>query len=44
MIGVCGGTASGKTSTCYLIKEQLDGQVIILSMDSFYISLPKDKD
>ncbi len=36
IIGVAGGTASGKTSTCYLIQKQLNQHVLILSMDSFY--------
>lgn len=43
MIGVTGGTASGKTSTCYIIQKQLGGtKVVILSMDSFYLGLSED--
>lgn len=50
LIGVAGGTASGKTSVCKKIMEQL-GQldsshkrVVMLSQDSFYKKLePKEK-
>ncbi|CAJ0579566.1 unnamed protein product, partial [Mesorhabditis spiculigera] len=37
LIGICGGSASGKTTVAELIVEQLDlPWVTILSMDSFY--------
>lgn len=37
LIGVAGGTSSGKTSTCDIIREQMKDQVTIISMDSFYL-------
>ena len=37
LIGVSGGTASGKTSICLIIQKQLNQQVLIISMDSFYL-------
>ena len=40
IIGITGGTASGKTSTCSIISRKLDNKVLILSMDSFYRSVP----
>lgn len=41
IIGVCGGTAGGKTSVCRRIIQELgDQRVSIVSMDSFYKSLP----
>jgi len=43
LIGVAGGTASGKTSTCEIICENLKN-VIIISMDSFYLELTNDED
>jgi len=40
LIGVAGGTASGKTSVCDLILEQLgDHRVAIISQDCFYKNL-----
>jgi len=37
IIGVAGGTASGKTSVCELIHKQLNNQrIVIISQDSFY--------
>ena len=39
MIGVTGGSSSGKTSTCYIIQKQLYSHVTILSMDSFYLGV-----
>jgi len=44
VIGVCGGTASGKTSVCSKILEQLQketglSRVVILSQDSYYKDL-----
>merc|ERR1711916_4428 len=47
VIGVCGGTASGKTSVCTAILEQLQGnggRVIILSQDSYYRGLTPEED
>jgi len=42
IIGVCGGTASGKTSVCEDILRKLENQrVVIISQDSFYCSLDK---
>lgn len=43
IIGVCGGTASGKTSVCEDILKKLENQrVVIVSQDSFYLSLTGD--
>lgn len=40
VIGVAGGTASGKTTVCDLIMQRLHEQcVVILSQDSFYRGL-----
>ncbi|KAG1666980.1 hypothetical protein FOA52_004263 [Chlamydomonas sp. UWO 241] len=40
LIGVAGGTASGKTTVCDLIMQRLNDQcVVMLSQDSFYRSL-----
>mmetsp|Transcript_4834 Transcript_4834/g.5883 ORF Transcript_4834/g.5883 Transcript_4834/m.5883 type:complete len:208 (-) Transcript_4834:50-673(-) len=40
LIGVVGGTASGKTSVCKgIMKELEDQRVAIISLDSFYRSL-----
>ncbi len=46
IIGVSGGTASGKTSTCRIIQNQLmdEKKVTIVSMDSFYLGLKDDED
>eukprot|EP01128_Nolandella_sp_AFSM9_P004340 TRINITY_DN1927_c0_g1_i1.p2 TRINITY_DN1927_c0_g1~~TRINITY_DN1927_c0_g1_i1.p2 ORF type:complete len:277 (+),score=55.35 TRINITY_DN1927_c0_g1_i1:25-831(+) len=44
LIGVCGGTASGKTTVCEAILNQLRNQrVAIISLDSFYKSLTKEQ-
>lgn len=48
VIGVCGGSASGKTTVCNRILESLSEdrrrEVVIVSQDSFYKSLgPEDK-
>jgi len=43
IIGVCGGTASGKTSVCEDILKKLENQrVVIISQDSFYKSLDEE--
>ena len=45
VIGVAGGTASGKTSVCHKIMEQLEladsskKRVVVISQDSFYKKL-----
>jgi uridine kinase len=48
IIGITGGSGSGKTSTCSVIMEQLNtsgvNDIIVISMDSFYLSLPDDCD
>lgn len=49
LIGVSGGTAGGKTSTCYAIIKQLQTEGVhedidIISMDSFYLGLREDQD
>jgi uridine kinase len=38
-IGVTGGTASGKTSLCKRIGERFEGNIAIVSLDSFYKGL-----
>ncbi|XP_066560790.1 uridine-cytidine kinase-like 1 isoform X2 [Amia ocellicauda] len=44
VIGLCGGSASGKTTVANKIIEALDVPwVVLLSMDSFYKVLSKDK-
>jgi len=44
IIGVAGGTASGKTSVCKLILERLgDHRVAIISQDSFYKNLSQEE-
>ncbi|XP_056150521.1 uridine-cytidine kinase-like 1 [Lampris incognitus] len=44
VIGLCGGSASGKTTVANKIIEALDVPwVVLLSMDSFYKVLNKDK-
>jgi len=43
IIGVAGGTASGKTSVCEDILKKLENQrVVIISQDSFYKSLEQN--
>lgn len=40
LIGVAGGTASGKTTVCNMIISQLhDQRVVLIHQDSFYRSL-----
>ena len=39
IIGVTGGTASGKTSLCHRIGEGLKQNLCIVSLDSFYKGL-----
>lgn len=50
LIGVAGGTASGKTSVCHKIIELLDQsspncrqRVVMISQDSFYKNLDEDE-
>ncbi|CAI0456423.1 unnamed protein product [Linum tenue] len=44
MIGVAGGTASGKTTVCNLIISQLhDQRVVLVNQDSFYRSLTPEQ-
>ncbi|EGC30484.1 uridine kinase [Dictyostelium purpureum] len=45
VIGVCGGSASGKTTVCDKIIANLNVRwVVLLSMDSFYLNLSKEVD
>ncbi|KYQ93010.1 uridine kinase [Tieghemostelium lacteum] len=45
VIGVCGGSASGKTSVCERVIANLNVRwVVLLSMDSFYLQMPHDAD
>ncbi|XP_027918209.1 uridine kinase-like protein 1, chloroplastic [Vigna unguiculata] len=44
IIGVSGGTASGKTTVCDIIVQQLqDHRVVLLSQDSFYRGLTNEE-
>lgn len=44
LIGVAGGTASGKTTVCHKIAESLaDDRVAIISMDNFYRPLTAEE-
>lgn len=43
LIGVAGGTASGKTSTCMIIQKQLGETVLIIPLDSFYLGLKENE-
>ncbi|CAH2045190.1 unnamed protein product [Thlaspi arvense] len=44
VIGVAGGTASGKTTVCNMIMSQLhDQRVVLVNQDSFYHSLCEEK-
>ncbi|CAI0457582.1 unnamed protein product [Linum tenue] len=44
VIGVCGGTASGKTTVCDMIIQQLhDHRVVLVNQDSFYRGLTPDE-
>lgn len=38
-IGVTGGTASGKTSLCEIIKEEFGDRCCIVTFDNFYRGL-----
>jgi pantothenate kinase-related protein Tda10 len=44
LIGVAGGTASGKTTVCENIQKSMaDDRVVILSMDNFYKPLTDEQ-
>ncbi|KAF9617847.1 hypothetical protein IFM89_039029 [Coptis chinensis] len=44
VIGVCGGTASGKTTVCDMIIQQLhDHRVVLVNQDSFYRGLTAEE-
>jgi len=44
LIGVCGGTASGKTTVCDRIMHQLqERRVVLISQDSFYRGLSAEE-
>ncbi|KAH7683252.1 Uracil phosphoribosyltransferase protein [Dioscorea alata] len=44
VIGVAGGTASGKTTVCDMIIEQLhDQRVVLVNQDSFYNNLTEEE-
>ena len=38
LIGLCGGSGSGKTTIIELLKEEFPGQVSVIDMDNYYIS------
>jgi len=46
LVGIAGGTASGKTSVCAELKKCIptDGRILIVSFDNFYKSMPKGVD
>jgi uridine kinase len=39
LLGVTGGTASGKTSLCKRIGERFESNIALVSLDSFYKGL-----
>ncbi len=41
VIGICGGTGSGKTTVAKKMCETLDGNVLLISMDSYYKHNPE---
>lgn len=41
VIGIAGGSASGKTSILHILKEELGDNALVLSLDSYY--LPYDE-
>ncbi|KAF6153843.1 hypothetical protein GIB67_001076 [Kingdonia uniflora] len=44
LIGVAGGAASGKTTVCDMIIEQLrDQRVVLVNQDSFYLNLSEEE-
>ena len=46
IVGVSGGTGSGKTLFIHKLTEELPGQISILSMDNYYLDIeqqPKDE-
>ena len=36
VIGICGGTGSGKSTLASNIKQRLQGDALLLEMDSYY--------
>jgi uridine kinase len=45
LVGICGGTASGKTTLCEKVAEELGVKCASLGMDSFYRGLsPEEHD
>jgi len=46
VIGLCGGSGSGKSTIIEFLKEQFPGQISVIDMDNYYISrdeLPFEK-
>jgi uridine kinase len=43
LVGICGGTASGKTTLCDKVKEALGVSCTLIGMDSFYRGLSPDE-
>ena len=43
LIGVCGGTASGKTSLCRRVIERINMNCVILTFDHFYSGLSEEE-
>jgi uridine kinase len=41
-IGICGGSASGKTSIAKTISSNVNGQVPIISLDWYYLPIEKE--
>lgn len=42
-IGVTGGTASGKTSVCDIIKKEFGDRCCVVTFDSFYKGLSEEE-
>ena len=44
VIGVAGGSASGKTTVCSQIMSSLDARVCLVAADSFYKTLDRESE
>lgn len=43
VVGICGGSASGKTSLCWKVQESLGVDCTVLEMDNFYRGLTPEQ-
>lgn len=41
IIGICGGTCSGKTTLSYRLKQLLGSKISVISIDNYYKSYPE---